>query len=65
MLAELKVLPHIAERCLNHKLKGIEAVYNQHDYLEERREALCQLADLLTPIINATHNNVTSFIKRA
>ncbi|MCL1095904.1 tyrosine-type recombinase/integrase [Shewanella kaireitica] len=65
LLAELKVLPHIAERCLNHKLKGIEAVYNQHDYLEERREALCQLADLLAPVINDAHNNVTPFSKRA
>lgn len=30
----------VAERCLNHSLGGLVAVYDQHDYLEERREAL-------------------------
>jgi len=62
LLAELKVLPHIAERCLNHKLKGIEAVYNQHDYLEERREALNKLSITISPIVN-NQSNVTSFYK--
>ena len=33
----LGVEPHVAERCLNHKLKGVEGVYNRHDYFEERR----------------------------
>ena len=48
-LAALGIAPHIAEMCLNHKLaKGIEAVYNVHDYFEERREALAALSDLLT-----------------
>jgi integrase len=39
-LAALGVEPHIAERCLNHKIKGIEGIYNRHDYFEERRQAL-------------------------
>ncbi len=39
-LAALGVDPHIAERCLNHKIKGIEGIYNRHDYFEERRHAL-------------------------
>jgi len=30
----------IAERCLNHSLGGLIAVYDQHDYLSERRAAL-------------------------
>jgi len=47
-LAALGVAPYIAEMCLNHKpAKGIEAVYNVHDYFEERRAALGALADLL------------------
>ncbi|QGS49000.1 MULTISPECIES: tyrosine-type recombinase/integrase [Shewanella] len=62
LLASLKVPPHIAERCLNHKLKGIEGTYNHHDYLEERREALDKLAALISPIIN-NQTNVISFIK--
>jgi integrase len=39
-LARLGVRHEIAERCLNHAVQGMEAVYNQHDFLEERREAL-------------------------
>ena len=46
-LAALGVAPYIAEMCLNHKPKGIEAVYNVHDYFEERRAALFALSDLL------------------
>jgi integrase len=30
----------IAERCLNHSLGGLVAVYDKHDYLTERRKAL-------------------------
>ncbi len=39
-LAALGVEPHVAERCLNHKLKGAEGVYNRHDYFAERQRAL-------------------------
>jgi integrase len=39
-LAELGVGPIVAERCLNHSLGGLVAVYDQHDYLDERRRAL-------------------------
>ncbi|MFM8442560.1 MAG: tyrosine-type recombinase/integrase, partial [Methylococcus sp.] len=39
-LAALGIAPHVAERCLNHKLKGVEATYNHHDYFPERRAAL-------------------------
>lgn len=30
----------VAERCLNHSLGGLVAIYDQHDYLDERRAAL-------------------------
>lgn len=39
-LASLGVQPHIAERCLNHKLPGINNTYDTYDYLDERRAAL-------------------------
>jgi integrase len=39
-LAALGVEPHIAERCLNHKIKGVEGIYNRHGYFDERRAAL-------------------------
>jgi len=46
-LARLGVAPHVAERCLNHKLPGINDTYDTHDYLAERRLALNAWADLL------------------
>ncbi|OQK16747.1 integrase [Methyloprofundus sedimenti] len=39
--------PHIGERCINHKIKGVEGVYNRYDYFEERKQALQALADFL------------------
>jgi integrase len=43
-LAALGVEPHIAERCLNHKIDGVEGIYNRHAYFNERREALAKWA---------------------
>jgi hypothetical protein len=50
-LAQLGVQGHIAERCLNHKLKGVESVYNQYDYFEERKKALNQLTEKVVNLI--------------
>lgn len=49
-LAALGVEAHVAERCLNHKLKGVEGIYNRHDYFEERKVALATWAALLVEI---------------
>ncbi|MFZ2290493.1 MAG: integrase arm-type DNA-binding domain-containing protein [Halopseudomonas yangmingensis] len=51
LLASIGVPGHIAERCLNHKLKGVEGIYNRHDYFDERRDALDRLAQHLAPLI--------------
>lgn len=37
----------ISEMCLNHKLKGVEGIYDQYSYWKERREALCLWANHL------------------
>ena len=39
-LAALNIPPHICERCLNHKIKGVEGIYDRYDYFDERKEAL-------------------------
>ncbi len=39
-LGALRVPPHIAERCLNHAVRGVEGVYDRYDYFEERKQAL-------------------------
>jgi integrase len=39
-LHKLGVQPYVVEKMLNHRLEGVMAVYNQHDYAEERLAAL-------------------------
>ncbi|NHN38628.1 site-specific integrase [Pseudomaricurvus alcaniphilus] len=58
LLSELGVAPHIAERCLNHKLKGVMAVYDKHDFLKERRDALAKLTERVAPLVNGESNVV-------
>jgi len=52
LAAALGIQGHVAERCLNHKLKGIVGTYNRHDYLVERLEAHTKIANFLARIIN-------------
>jgi integrase len=46
-LAALGVAPHVAELCLNHKPRGVGAIYDRHSYFGERRAALRSWTDLL------------------
>ncbi|WP_047248868.1 tyrosine-type recombinase/integrase [Chromobacterium subtsugae] len=62
-LAELGVDPVVAERCLNHKIKGVEGIYNRHDYLNERRDALNKWAGLLDALDKGEAYNVTPITK--
>ena len=53
-LAKLGVLPHIAERVLNHAQPGIAGVYDRYAYLPEKRDALDKWAAHLAAL-EATH----------
>src|SRR6516164_3584676 len=46
-LAALGVRREVAERCLGHAIRGVEGIYDRHDYFMERRVALGQWTDLL------------------
>lgn len=46
-LARMGVAPDIAERALNHAIQSTEGIYNQYDYMRERRMALSRWADYL------------------
>ncbi|CAG1023111.1 Prophage integrase IntA [Methylococcales bacterium] len=52
-LAAMNIPPHIAERCLNHKITGIAGVYDRYDYFEERKAALEQWALILADLEDA------------
>tara|TARA_Y100001937_G_scaffold89915_1_gene121607 strand:+ start:933 stop:2189 length:1257 start_codon:yes stop_codon:yes gene_type:complete len=57
LLAEIGVPSHVAERCLNHKVKGVEGIYDRYDYLDERREALTALAKQIVSILPQCSKN--------
>ena len=42
---------HVAERCLNHKLKGVEGIYDRYDYFDERLKAFDKLAETVKEIV--------------
>lgn len=48
MFSKIGVQPHVAERCLNHKLPKSMGTYDKYDYFDERKEALQRLTDKLS-----------------
>jgi integrase len=62
-LAALGVEPHIAERCLNHKIDGVEGIYNRHAYFNERREALAKWSAVVEAC-ETPGSNVVSITRR-
>jgi integrase len=51
-MAALGVSRFVAERALNHKIRDVEGIYDQHDYFAERKVALGKWADLLVKLSN-------------
>jgi len=54
----LSVLPHVVEKCLNHKLEGILAVYQKDLLLPERKAAFDTLGAYLDRHANPSDNVV-------
>jgi hypothetical protein len=51
-MARAGVADNVAERVLGHAIGGVQGVYNRHQYLEEKTDALKRLADLVEMILN-------------
>ena len=52
LMAKAGVRPDIAERVLGHAIQGVGGVYDRHDYVAQKAEALKRLAHLLRNILN-------------
>jgi integrase len=55
-MAELGVMPHVAERVLNHKsgvIKGVAGVYNKFTYRDESKAALNKWGDRVATLVGA------------
>jgi hypothetical protein len=55
-MARLGVPPHVADKILNHQsgtISGVAAVYQRHEFLAEREEALNRWGAHVTQIVDA------------
>lgn len=60
LMARAGLRPDISERTLGHVIPGVEGVYDQHDYADEKAEALEKLAGLVKLILYPPAQNVVS-----
>jgi integrase len=60
-LAELGVGFEVAERVLNHTVPGLQAVYNRHRYVAEKRAALALWAEHVLALVEKREATVVAF----
>jgi integrase len=63
-MASLKVAPHVADKVLNHlsgEIRGVKAVYNKFQYLDDRRAALEIWGRHVGRLCLSTESNVIPF----
>jgi integrase len=58
LMARAGVRPDISERVLGHVIKGVEGIYDRHEYRQEKADALRKLAGLIAMIVNPPADNV-------
>lgn len=54
-MGEMGIAPHVSEKILGHKLTGMLAVYDQHDYMSEQQEAVERWADKIQSCASASN----------
>lgn len=64
-LAQLGISSEVAERALNHKIRGVEGIYNKHAYFEERKKALETWTDLLVALDQGEEGKVVPIRQKA
>jgi integrase len=66
-MARLGIAPHVADKILNHQggtISGVAAVYQRHDFLAERKDALDRWAGHVAQIISSASNKRGSVLRR-
>jgi integrase len=58
LMARAGVRPDVSERVLGHVIKGVEGIYDRHEYRQEKADALRKLAGLIAMIVNPPADNV-------
>jgi hypothetical protein len=55
-MARLKIAPQVADKVINHQtgtISGVAAVYQGHEFLAERKEALDRWGKHVESVVNA------------
>jgi integrase len=65
LMSRAGVPADIAERVLGHKIAGVRGVYDRHEYVAEKRDALERLAALVDRILNPPAGNVVPLARTA
>ncbi len=60
LMARAGVRPDICERVLGHVIAGVEGVYDRHDYIEQKQNALTSLAAMIDKITDPPPANVVA-----
>ena len=63
-MARLNIAPHVVDKVLNHvsgKIRGVAAIYNRFEYLEERRKALEAWGRYVVGLVTPVPTNVVAF----
>lgn len=61
-LADLGVAPHVAEKCLNHELGGVLAVYDRGEYLPEREAAFALWGRKIDSLLRADDDDTSNVV---
>ena len=64
-MSQIGVNADVAERCLGHLATGVRAVYDRHDFLAEKRNALERWAAELDRIVDPPKGNVVALTPRS
>jgi integrase len=64
LMSRAGVAADIAERVLGHAIPGVRGVYDRHSFIDEKRNALEQLARLVAQILDPPTENVVTLAQR-
>jgi integrase len=60
-MAGLKIAPYVVDKVLNHSggtIRGVAAIYNRFEYLDERRTALDAWGQHVSNLVSPSPNNI-------
>jgi len=67
-MARLGIAPHVADKILNHQsgtISGVAAVYQRHEFLLERMEALERWGSYVAYIVSAASSDLRGSVRKA